>query len=155
MTGLPTYGGWRRSRRWGLRLEPVEVSAHAVDCDTMNGNAVLMTARTAQDFGVPDSAFRHALADFDCGLRASGVGCRVLQAPGTVGRCARNAQGGSWRDVSLPRRERLQLMLGPKGLPPKEWAIYQLRHGGLEAPLNIVRPWVQVLRPRRPERTAS
>jgi hypothetical protein len=36
-------------------------------------------------------------------------------------------------------------MRSPKGLPPAEWARFQLRHGGVSAPGNILRPWVRLV----------
>jgi GT2 family glycosyltransferase len=143
-TGERTYGGLVNTIPWGLRLRPVPVTAAAVPCDAVNGNVVLISRRVVDEIGILDDRFTHALGDWDFSLRARKKGLPVVQAPGFVATCSHNSQVGGWRDRSLPFGRRVRLMRAPKGLPPAEWVRFQLRHGRLEAPVNMVRPWVRL-----------
>jgi GT2 family glycosyltransferase len=145
VTGERTYGGWVNSSRWGLRFAPAPVSLLPSQCDTLNGNVVLISSGVLDRVGILDSRFTHGLADLDYGLRARRMGVPILQAPGFVGTCSHNSTRGTWRDHSLSMRQRVHLMMTPKGLPPGEWMRFQLRHGRLLAPINILRPWLRLL----------
>lgn len=143
-TGERTYGGLVNTIRWGLRLAPVPVTSTSVRCDAVNGNVVLVSRHVIDRIGLLDDHFTHALGDWDYSLRARRKGLAVVQAPGFVATCSHNSQVGGWRDRSLPFGRRVRLMRAPKGLPPAEWVRFQLRHGRLEAPVNIARPWVRL-----------
>jgi GT2 family glycosyltransferase len=141
-TGERTYGGWVNTSRWGLRFSPAPVEAGCVPCDAVNGNIVLVAREVYQRIGVLDAGFTHSMADYDYSLRARQADLPVLQAPGFVATCSRNPRAGGWKDRSLSLSQRVRLMRSPKGLPPREWARFQFRHGGLSGPTNIIRPWV-------------
>lgn len=123
--------------------------------DAMNGNLVLVPRRVRQLVGSLDPTYRHGIADYDYGLRATRMGIRIRSTGTTVGTCARNDDTGTWRDASLSRRRRLQLLNGPTGRPFREWAHFQRRNGG-NWPAATLSPYLRtVLTPRRrptPER---
>jgi GT2 family glycosyltransferase len=140
-SGELAYGGVRRTSRWHPgRTVRLPVSTEPQDADTFNANCVLVPAGCVERIGTLDPVFRHAMGDFDYGLRAREAGMRVVVAPHTVGACARNEMTGSWRDRNLSMRERLRLLNSPKGLPYREWQEYLRRHG---APL----PWLLAAAP--------
>jgi len=145
VTGERTYGGWVNSSGWGLRFAPAPVEPVPTPCDTVNGNVVLVPRGVVARVGLIDATFTHGMADLDYGLRAGSMGVPVVQAPGFVATCSHNSVRGTWQDASLTLRRRVQLMRTPKGLPPGEWARFQLRHGRLAAPTNILRPWLGLL----------
>jgi len=145
VTGERTYGGWVNSSKLGLRLAPAPVEQVPTPCDTVNGNVVLVPRGVVARVGLLDATFTHSMADFDYGLRARKMGVPVVQAAGFVATCSHNSVRGTWQDASLSLRRRVKLMRTPKGLPPAEWARYQLRHGRLAAPTNILRPWLGLL----------
>jgi GT2 family glycosyltransferase len=141
-----TYGGYRRRSRWRcLSFVPVPLGSSA-PCDTMNANAVLIRRDAFGRVGPFDSTFTHSLADFDYGLRASRGGETLVVTGCPVGTCGRNTEVGAWTDTALPRRLRFRLMLAPKGLPPREWSHFCVRHGGAIGVLYAVRPWLRLLR---------
>jgi GT2 family glycosyltransferase len=140
-SGELAYGGVRRTSRWHPgRTVRLPVSTEPQDADTFNANCVLVPAGCVERIGTLDPVFRHAMGDFDYGLRAREAGMRVVVAPHTVGACARNEMTGSWRDRNLSMRERLRLLNSPKGLRYREWQEYLRRHG---APL----PWLLAAAP--------
>jgi glycosyltransferase involved in cell wall biosynthesis len=130
-TGDLTYGGLsRESRLRPLRFTPVRPGEGPRECETMNGNCVLVPREVAMAVGNLDGAFTHGMGDIDYAFRAREAGCRVWVAPGYAGSCSRNLVRGSWRDPGLPLRARLSKLLGPKGLPPREWGVFVRRHAG-------------------------
>jgi len=94
------------------------------------------------------------MADYDYGLRATRLGVRIRATGTTVGTCARNDDAGTWRDRTLSRRRRLQLLNAPTGRPFREWAHFQ-RHNGGNWPAATLSPYVRTLLTpqRRPERS--
>jgi GT2 family glycosyltransferase len=152
-TGAPTYGGWRgrtRRRPFGYALTadpdgPIEA---------MNGNVVLVGRDAYDVLGGLSTSFRHGFADFDYGLRANQLGVPVRLSRRPVGECQRNPVEGTWRDESLPRRQRIRLMRGPTGMPPREWLVFCWRHGRLPGLRYLLWDWLKVLRSRPADEAA-
>jgi GT2 family glycosyltransferase len=145
-TGAHSYGGVVRAGRWHPLVYAAAPPANEpVRCHTMNGNCVLIPRVVAERIGNLDPAFTHGMGDFDYGLRAAEGGCSLWVAPGYVGTCARNSVAGTWQDASLPLAERWRGIRGPRGLPPREWAVYCRRHGGPLWPLFWATPYLGVL----------
>jgi GT2 family glycosyltransferase len=151
LTRQPVYGGWlMRRTRARLRFDLIQPSLSEVPCDTMNGNVVLIDRATSQLVGNIDRAFPHSRGDFDYGLRASRLGVQIVVAPGAVACCPRNSPRGTWRDSSLPRRQRWRLVREKKGLPVHEWRVFTQRHGGRLWMVTWIGPYIRLLLPRWP-----
>lgn len=145
-----TYGGVVAKgplRPFTYRL--IEPQSRPVECDTMNGNCVLVPGEIAEAIGNLEYSYKHAMGDTDYGLRVRRAGFKLLVAPGYVGTCAKNLNRGSFTDRSLSRLQRLKLMMGPKGLPPASWLLFTRRHAPILWPLYFVWPYVSVLLKRR------
>lgn len=138
-TGLATYGGQRNN---SALIEP---DGHAHDCDTLNGNAVLVTRAVYREIGMLHSAYSHAMGDLDYGYMAKRHGIRIIQSPRYLGTCPRNSQQNTWMDRALGRRERLRLLCGKKGLPFSEWMTFNRRNSGWKWPARTISPYVRVL----------
>jgi len=152
-SGEVTYAAARRVTSWrGRSFEPIPPGSDDVP-DVMNGNLVLVPRRVRQLVGNLDPTYRHAIADFDYGIRATRMGVRIRSTGTTVGTCARNDDTGTWRDPTLSRRRRLQLLNGPTGRPFREWAHFQRRNGG-NWPVATLSPYIRTLvtPPRPPAR---
>lgn|GEM_PF-162158 len=150
-TGALTYAAVRHVHTWrGRRFDPIPPGSPDRPV-AMNGNLVLVPRRVRRMVGTMDSRYRHGIADYDYGLRATRMGVRIRSTATTVGTCARNDDGGTWRDRSLSRRRRLQLLNAPTGRPFREWARFQRRNGGAW-PIATVSPYLRTLLtpPRRP-----
>lgn len=149
-TGEISYGGLRRGPWWiPLRLARALPGAVPVQCDTFNANFVLIPASVAALVGNMDAAFTHASGDYDYGFRAQILGCRIWVAPGILGECQLNRGMGQWPDKTLPALVRWHRLLGPKGLPPREWLEFTRRHSGPFWPVFWINPylrfWLRVL----------
>lgn len=131
ITGKHTYGGRIRSKRiFSHTFNPVEPGNEPKECDTMQGNIVLIPHGVVEKVGNIDSIFIHTMADIDYGLRARKLGCKIWIASGYLGLCSRNSVRGSWADTNLPIRERLNKAFQVKAFPPKIWAAFLKRHSG-------------------------
>jgi GT2 family glycosyltransferase len=131
VTSAPTYGGvvfpvwWKRTTP-----QLVDTAAGDVECETLNGNIVLIPRSIYLEVGNLDPAFAHGLGDFDYGFRARSAGFQVIAAKGVHGCCSRNSVQGTFQDTNLPFQKRWALVLSPKGRPWKPWAVFTRRHCG-------------------------
>lgn len=146
-SGTLTYGGVVRKNWWRpLRFELVEPAEKPRECETMNGNCVLVPRAIAKRVGNLDKAFTHGMGDHDYGLRARSLGCSVWVAPGFVGTCSRNTLHGTWRDTNLPLKERAKKVGRLKGLPAGEWKEFTRRHAGpIFYPYYRLSPYLRLL----------
>lgn len=144
--GRVTYGGGISGgglRRFQYRR--VWDAAEPVECDVINGNCVLIPAALARTVGNLDPGFEHAMGDTDYALRAKSAGFPVYVASGFVGECHINPTTGTYRDATIPMRERWRMLTSRKGLPPKSYAHFARRHGGSLWSLYFAWPYVRFL----------
>jgi len=141
-TGSVSYAGVvRPDRVRRARFEMVEPSDAPVRCDAMHGNLVLVPESVFRRLDGFDGAYRHAMSDFDFGLRATAQGCGVWLAPGTFGACRRDHDDQPWIGSSGSVLDRTRLLLSPKGLPPADWWRFTRRHTGALWPLAFASPY--------------
>jgi GT2 family glycosyltransferase len=144
-TGKRTFGGWYKRPR-GLHIEfiPVEPDPnHPRVVDTMNGNFVLIPSSIADVVGNMESKFRHRLADWDYGQRATKAGFPIVLTPGYVGFCKQDLSAKPWKDGSIPLAGRWKGIMSPRGMDPREWLLYTSRHYGWRWPLYFASPYVK------------
>jgi GT2 family glycosyltransferase len=144
-TGTTSYSGLRRCGRRPRGFVVVEPTALAQPVDTFNGNVVLVPRAVYEAVGGVDARMRHGYADLDYGLRARRAGFPSVLAPGHVGCCGGNPVDGTWRDPLVPRRQRLRLLFGPKGIPLGPHVRYCRRHGGRDWPVFVVGCYTKAL----------
>ncbi len=145
-TGALTYGGVVRSSRvHPMKFKLVPPADHPQECETINGNCVLIPREAAALVKNLSSEFRHAIGDFDYGLRARKLGCRIYVAPGFYGTCSTNSDAGTFRDRTKPLSSRWKHLTSNKGLPPGEYLIYVRRHGGPLWPIFWAMPYVRTV----------
>ncbi len=145
VTGLHSYGGWRRGGPWNpVRLSLVAPGPAPLPCDTMHGNCVLVPRAVVRRIGGLDPAYTHAMGDLDYGFRAARAGFGLWLAPGFLGECLANPGRGLFSEAALPARERWRRLVGPKGLPPRAWLTFTSRHAGPFWPLNFAWPYAKV-----------
>jgi GT2 family glycosyltransferase len=115
-------------------------------CDTFNANCVLIPFNVFQKLPNIDKKYTHSLGDFDYGLEAGRRGVPIVVSDFFVGKCNDNPSSGTWRDVTLSRRERLKKKESPKGLPRREWFYFVRKHFGfLSACISSMTPYVRIL----------
>lgn len=144
--GRLTYGGVVRPARWKPTAFNLIAPGDApAECETMNGNCVLIPKEIARKVGGMEPGFSHAMGDLDYGLRAGYAGFSTWITPGYAGICSNNPTAGSFNDAALPVSVRLKKMLSPKGLPLASWRIFTQRHAGVLWPIYWLWPYVKVL----------
>lgn len=139
-----TYGGQRKLGAHPAKLREVLPAEIPVECDTFEGNVVLVPETVYRKVGNM-GRFHHAMADTDYGLRAGRQGIRIIIAPGHVGLCARNRNDRAWEAPGIGLRERWRRILSTKGLPPSDWFRFCYRNGGIFFPVYFVGPYLRVL----------
>jgi GT2 family glycosyltransferase len=146
LTSRHSYGGRNRRRRaWGLHTDLVTPGATPVECETMNGNFVLVPAQIVHSIGILDTRYRHIFGDLDYGFRAMQAGGRIVIVPGVVGECRRNASTAAWLDPARSFKERWAAVTGPKALYPRSSLTYCRRFGGPLWPLKFITPYARVI----------
>ena len=147
LTRTHDYGGYNVLRR-GFRTELVPVlpdSTKAVHCDTMNGNFVYIPHAITAVLGNLEGSFTHQFCDLDYGLRAAQAGFQVTIAPGYCGTCKPNSAKNTWRDETIPFRERWLNLVSPKGAPPLEWLTFVRRHYRWRWLFYLLSPYVKTI----------
>lgn len=124
-SGKITYGGYINGHKiiipQGMR----------VLCNYFNGNCVLIPESVFNSIGYLDRRFRHALGDFDYGLRAGKAGVKSVVASQIVGICEEHNDLPGWCNRKTPLKKRLKLLYSPLGNHPFEAFVYEKRHHGI------------------------
>lgn len=141
----PTYAG-RKSRGWKrpFYFDLVVAESEPVECDTLNGNCVLIPSEVAKRVGNLDPVFTHGIGDFDYGYRARAAGCSVWVNPGAIGYCTWNQDK---HIQSSKLSERIKAVLHPKKFPLKVWWIFCWRYGGPLKLIHWLRPYLKAIFP--------
>ncbi|PGE18778.1 glycosyltransferase [Bacillus toyonensis] len=145
--GNLTYGGVRKASparpvKYKI-MDPDE--KRAIECDTINGNIVLIDKSVYQLIGNLDPVFVHGMGDFDFGLRAKAKGAKIFIAPGILGVCERNPVAGTYNDTKLSLRIAVKKLLSIKGLPVKQWFTFTKRHSGAFWFVYFTKPYVEFI----------
>lgn len=146
-SAILSYGG-RVRRNWlrPLHFDHIQPGEEPAECDTMDGNCVLVPREISLALGNLEPRYVHAMGDTDYGLRAKAIGYSVWVMPGYSGTCVNdNPISGSFKDASLPLGVRMRKMASPKGLPPRSWLVFTRRHGGMLWPLYWSWPYLGVV----------
>lgn len=136
-----TYGGWKR----GMVIPDV---SEEHQCETFNGNIVLIPKYVYYILGTNDPRFRHCLGDTDYGLRANENNIDVFQSKGLMGECDKHERPTVWMDPSLPFCTRRKNFYSPTGNNPFEFFYFRRKHYGfLPACMTFVSNYVHFLLP--------
>ncbi|MDR0510495.1 MAG: glycosyltransferase family 2 protein [Rikenellaceae bacterium] len=126
--GTMTYGGY------GPRgLLPPDGAMQR--CRMFNGNVVLAPREVFRRVGMLDPHFRHAMGDFDYGLRAARLGVEAFTTTRYSGLCERHDRLPVWCLPETPLCGRLRSLYLPLGCPPCEFFRFDRRHNGLRKAL--------------------
>ncbi len=145
-TGKTSYGGVKLLSKHFAKFGIIEPSPEYKECDTFNGNCVLLPQEVFFRVGNVDSVYCHSMSDYDYGMHIRRLGFPIYNSAEHVGICDDNDVSGSWRDVSLPRKVRLQKKESPKGLPRKDWYHFiRKNYGFFPAVYHSVTPYLRIL----------
>lgn len=101
--------------------------------DHFNGNIVLIPREVYEKIGKNDPYYRHALGDFDYGLRATKAGINSIVYRQALGICDEHETIPKWKNSNLPLIQRWKALysVGGNGANPNEFFYYQHRHRGI------------------------
>ena len=143
--GKVSYGGVVLTSKHLAKFDILDINQKR-KCDTFNCNCVLVPFELVKKIGNFDSKYTHSMGDFDYGLRASRCGYVISNTDYYVGECDTNSEIGTWKDISLPRKERLKLKETRKGLPKNDWWHFCKKNFGvLPAIYHSITPYIRIL----------
>jgi GT2 family glycosyltransferase len=120
-----TYGGLKN----GHLLVP---NSKIQECETMNGNCVLVPRVIYRKAGNLDYVFRHAMGDLDYGYRVRKAGFKLYVSPDYLGTCEKNSTLPKWCLKTTPLWKRIKLLYSPLAYAePVPFFIYEKRHFGI------------------------
>lgn len=90
------------------------------ECDTFNGNIVLIPKYVFEKVGFNDNYYHHSFGDFDYGIVAGMKGIKSYVAPGFYGYCKRNNPIPLFRRKCYSIAQRYKLLYSPRGYNPVE-----------------------------------
>lgn len=144
--GEMSYGGVKKTSKRFAKFRLIEPSEEIVFCDTFNCNCILMKIETYCTLGILDPVYVHSMGDYDYGMTAVRKGYKIVNCDAHIGMCDDNDYEGTWKDVSLPRRERLRLKESPKGLPKHDWYYFlKKNYGFLTACYHSITPYIRII----------
>lgn len=146
ISGELTYGGLvSQSALNPNTYVRLKVSQTAQQCQTINGNCVLIPKSVVDTIGNIDTAFIHALGDWDYGLRARSAGFQIWMSPGFVGTCSLNPPIIRKPADARSFSKQLRVICNAKNLPPRAWKAFVKRHYGLFWPIHFAKPYLATL----------
>jgi GT2 family glycosyltransferase len=127
-----TYSGWLHSSK-----TPLEPNGTVQPCNIVNGNFLLVPKVVFAKVGNLDWKFRHAIGDFDYGLRVQKAGFKCYISPKYVGTCEVNPALPKWCLKTTPLIKRFKILYSPLGYAePIPFFIYEQRHFGVAVALK-------------------
>jgi GT2 family glycosyltransferase len=115
--GELTYGGRKADKKH--TIIPIDENIE-IECQTFNGNIVLIPSYVYDIIGYNDPYFHHSFGDIEYGLRASKKGIKSFIAPGYYGICERNNPIPIFRRKQYSLFKRYKLLYSPLGFNPLE-----------------------------------
>ena len=121
-----TYGG-----RVSNKNKIVVPNGQRQRCDYFNGNMVLIPKYVYALLGPNDPQYRHAVGDYEYGLRAARNGIGSVVAPHVSGECNEHESLPGWCNPQVPMLKRLKLLYSPLGNHPMEFFRYEKKYYGI------------------------
>lgn len=144
------YGGLCvKKSAWGITKTIVTPGDTIQQCDTFNGNLVLIPKSVVNVIGLLDERYTHSFGDIDYGLRCMAKGIPMYITPGYLGECPRNTTEGTWLDPNSSLIERYKRLVRPTGLPPSEYFYsYKKDCSNIAGILALIKLYLRLLFPR-------
>lgn len=120
-----TYGGFDK------RNNLIYPKDKFIACEYFNGNIVLIPRSVFEKVGFNDEFFKHALGDFDYGLRALKKKIELVIAPEFLGVCEQHEEKPTWCNPNKSFLVRWKAFRTPIGHNPEEYYVYEKRHNGV------------------------
>ena len=119
------------------------------ECNSFNGNIVLITRSVYHSLGNLDYYYSHALGDFDYGLRALKSNIRIFQTAEFEGVCEPHNELPRWCNPQVKISERIKAFQSPLGGNPKEIFHFERSHrGAMIAAFHFFTIYLRVIIPQ-------
>ncbi|MBN4078728.1 glycosyltransferase family 2 protein, partial [Gammaproteobacteria bacterium AH-315-C21] len=144
------YGGFHvKKSLWAITKTPILPSDTVKQCDTFNGNLVLIPKSVVNKIGLLDKRYTHSFGDIDYGLRCTANNIPIYITPGYVGKCPRNPTKNSWFDPNTPLIQRYKRLTSPTGLSPSEYFYsYKKERAYIAGYLALIKLYLRLLMPK-------
>lgn len=107
-------------------------NGHLQECDTFNGNCVLIPKYVFKKVGNLDWKFKHAIGDMDYGYRARRIGLHNYVSATYLGTCENNPLPPAWTRKEVPLKKRICNLYSPLGYAePIPFFLYEKRNFGI------------------------
>jgi GT2 family glycosyltransferase len=120
-----SYGGYNKNHQL------IKPNNNYQPCEYFNGNIVLISNYVFNQIGNLDYRFRHALGDFDYGLRAKARGIKLFISKEIIGSCELHKEFPDWCNKKNNLITRIKKFRTPLGLNPIEYYHFDKRHYGI------------------------
>lgn len=140
---VTTYSGYNSDGK-------ISPNGELQECNTFNGNCVLIPKCVFEKVGNLDWTFRHAIGDLDYGYRARKAGFKIYVATQYLGICENNPKLPAWARKEVPFTKRLKNLYSPLGYAePLPFFHFEKRNFGLAVALkHFITIHIRVLFPQ-------
>ena len=138
--GKITYGGKTNKNR--MFRSSVKTAGYKDDVTTFNMNFTVIPKAVLDRHGFISSRFRHALGDYELGLRYSAQGVPI-NLGSVIGICEHNSTKGTSADPSLSPLKRAKLLFGVKEHPVMQRFFYLWMTDGFLGILLLPLPYLK------------
>lgn len=138
ITDKITYGGRRVSNK--ALIYP---NGELQSCELTNWNCFLIDHYVAENVGLIDNFYEHALGDFDYSLRMNKQRIPVYVAVDYIGRCDTNSKSGTYHDKKVPRKKRFAAMISRRNMPIKSRWHYYIKNFGIKGIKDFIWPYIK------------
>ena len=147
-TGKQTYGGAnfiidRKGDYIGPMLAPDKNKY--ISCDLANWNCVLLDSDIVKEVGIIDNRYEHAMGDFDYSFRMKEKDYGLILAKDFIGYCENNEIKNTFKDHKVPRKNRIEKLFAPNGLPTKSWKYFVYSYYQHGKHRNYYAPYIKYL----------
>lgn len=124
--GKLVYSGIVRRSRFKPKYKHLLAdTAEGTECDTLNGNCVLIPWHIFMDVDNMPEIYRQSFGDYDYGFSITRKGYKIKVPDQFIGMCKDDTKKeNSWQDPTLSIKERMKLKESVKGLPFREYFYY-------------------------------
>lgn len=140
-----SYGGGVYKSKLHLTNILIKPNGNIQECRNINGNCLLIPQDVAFKLGNIEKEYEHGFGDFDYGYRLLAKGGKPYVSSKFVGICDRNNKKGTWEDINLSRRERLELLKSTKGLPTQTYKLFLKRWFPKIWFIHYIKPYVKII----------
>lgn len=146
--GTWTYGGHKLEINHSKeKMNPVDPADRDLQCQVAGWNCFLLPILIYKKVGKLDTAYEHAMGDFDYCRRMCSAGYKIYSSDAYIGFCEGNPIANTWRDTTLSMNERFVKLRNKTGLPWRSSLHYDLKYfGWFWGTRRFLQPYFTIIR---------